>query len=79
MDYSEAKYQALKDEKQIAKHAIQGSGRKTVNEFAYIYSRSLEQYLRLQFKNNEKVHIEDLAVNAAAFSEAFYIIVGELY
>ena len=79
MDYSEAKYQALKNEKQIARHAVENSGRKTTNEFLSIYSRALESYLLNQFKGNEKVHIEDLAVNASAFSEAFYIIVGELY
>lgn len=80
MDYSEAKYQALKNEAQnIARDAVYESGRKTVNEFVSIYSRALESYLRNQFKGNEKTHIEDLAVNAAAFSEAFYITVGELY
>lgn len=79
MDYSEAKYQALKNERQVARDAVYESGRKTVNEFVSIYSKALEHYLANQFKNNEKTHIEDLAVNAAAFSEAFYVTVGELY
>ena len=56
MDYSEAKYQALKNEKQIARHAVENSGRKTTNEFLSIYSRALESYLLNQFKGNEKVH-----------------------
>ena len=79
MDYSEAKYQALKNEAQIVREAVQASSKKTVSEFVSIYSRALEHYLANQFRGNEKTHIEDLAVNAAAFSEAFYVTVGELY
>lgn len=51
----------------------------TVDEFVELYANSVKEYLKTQFKNDKEIHIEDLAVNAASFSEAFYITIGNLY
>lgn len=52
---------------------------KTTEEFLEVYGNALQEYLNLHFKKNQVHHIEDLAVNAASFSEAFYITIGSLY
>lgn len=51
---------------------------KTVDDFIMIYTVALSEYLMNRVVPGKKNHIEDLAVEAAGFSEAFYATISAL-
>lgn len=52
---------------------------KTVDEFVTIYTMALTEYLMNRSISGKKSHIEDLAVETAGFSEAFYSTISALH
>jgi hypothetical protein len=51
---------------------------KTVDEFIDIYTVALTEYLMNRVVAGKKNHIEDLSIEAAGFSEAFYATISAL-
>jgi hypothetical protein len=83
MSYNEAQWQkhlnnqAHDVDKTAIHKAIYESKRKTPQDFVEIYSRALLEYLNSTYGTN-KSHIVDLATQATAFAEVFYLTVEAL-
>ena len=81
MCYSEWKYEKMLNDAREAinpNNAVYESKRKTVDEFVKMYSVALSEYLKTQYPNGQKAHIEDIATGNAMFAEAFYLTVSVL-
>ena len=51
---------------------------RTVDQFIAIYTAALTEYLLNRVIPGKENHIEDLAIEAAGFSEAFYATISAL-
>lgn len=79
MSYNEYKWNKVITDKKTKVTLKKDIKHLTAEEFAELYRKAFLEYITNRQSKNVVMHVEDIAIENAAFAEAFYVIAGAIY